>query len=702
MADRAKGIFISNISHELRSPLHGILASAEFLSDTRLDTLQRTFIETIDSCGRTLLEVINHVLDFGKLTYIARLKNKVSRPHIQRISSKEMVPRSVDAAPVDLMAVVEQVVESCYAGYEFKGLFGQVDIGPMLGDSGAKSNEKRTKGLGYGRAKDPTSALTVIVDVDYREQGWYFLLQSGAVQRILMNITGNALKYTPAGWVKVHLSVQNVDGQNYVHMNVSDSGKGISAGFLKTRLFSPFSQEDTLQAGTGLGMSIVKQVVERLGGQINVTSKVNVGTQVHVSLPADPAPRPQLFDSFARVRSLTKNMKVFLAGFDKDVPASKFLYEGMAHYLTNWYNMQLVDNVYSSEIIISDECPELLDYFQQQSPAERSAFDLNTAYGNTPLVYTPENSVNNSVYRAWQPLIVLCSNALRYEFFGQQAETGKIIDFSSKPCGPYKLARSLLFCLEQVETRRRSMETSEASPVMSLCRFSPSRTTSNTSTTTEDSVSSSELGPGNRRRGSFGRGVVRFSPSVRRGSSDLGASMYVPGRGFVPTATSSIVEPPRFVGMRRKSAASPKLLASEYDPIDDSNWQPPAEQIAFKMPTFSRSSASDEKIHMNDLVVPPQAQSPYNRCNPPRSIPLISPATVPREPQTDKSRLPYILIVEDNSVNALILATFLRKRGYPFAQAENGLLAVQAVQARPEGFDVILMDIQSNFPDFLG
>src|SRR5271169_2409308 len=136
MADRAKGIFISNISHELRSPLHGILASAEFLADTRLDNLQRTFVDTIDSCGRTLLEVINHVLDFGKLTYIARLKNKVSRGHVQRSMSKETVPRHTNAAPVDLMAVTEQVVESCYAGYEFKGLFGQVDIGTMLGEAG--------------------------------------------------------------------------------------------------------------------------------------------------------------------------------------------------------------------------------------------------------------------------------------------------------------------------------------------------------------------------------------------------------------------------------------------------------------------------------------------------------------------------------------------------------------------------------------
>jgi len=703
MADRAKGIFISNISHELRSPLHGILASAEFLSDTRLDTLQRTFIETIDSCGRTLLEVINHVLDFGKLTYIARLKNKVSRPHIKRSTSREIVPQSANDGPVDLMAVAEQVVESCYAGYEFKGLFGQVDIGSILGDSGSKSNDKRQKDHGYGRAKDPTSALTVIVDVDFREQGWYFLLQSGAVQRILMNITGNALKYTPAGWVKVHLSIQEVDGQTYVHINVSDSGKGISAEFLKTRLFSPFSQEDTLQAGTGLGMSIVKQVVERLGGQINVTSQVNVGTQVHVSLPTTPAPRPQTVDSFARVRALTKDMKVFLAGFDKEVPASKFLYESMAHYLTSWYNMQLVDNVYSSEIIISDECPELLDYFQQQSPAERSAFALTPPFLNSPFVYTPENSVNNSVYRAWQPLIVLCSNALRYEFFGQQAETGKIIDFSSKPCGPYKLARSLLFCLEQAETRRKSMEaTADTNSHVSPRRLPPSRTVSSTSTVTDDSMSSSESAQGNRRRGSFGRGVVRFSPSVRRGSSDLGASMYVAGRGLVPTATSSIVEPPRFVGMRRKSAQSPKIPPSENEAPDDSNWQPPAEQIAFKMPTFNRSPKSDEGVaKTTDSHTSPRAPSPYSRRNPPRSIPPISPLPAQREKPNREPRPPYVLIVEDNSVNALILATYLRKRSYPFTQAENGLLAVQAVQARPEGFDVILMDIQSMFALFL-
>lgn len=66
-ADNAKGDFISNVSHELRSPLHGILASVEFLADTALDGFQRNLVDTVDICGRTLLDTIEHVLDFSKI-----------------------------------------------------------------------------------------------------------------------------------------------------------------------------------------------------------------------------------------------------------------------------------------------------------------------------------------------------------------------------------------------------------------------------------------------------------------------------------------------------------------------------------------------------------------------------------------------------------------------------------------------------------
>jgi len=250
LADRSKGIFISNISHELRSPLHGILASAEFLSDTYMNTLQRTFTDSIDTCGRTLLEVINHVLDFGKLTYMARLKGKVSRPLIEN-STSIRAPPGVNASTADLIGIVEQTVESCCAVYEFKGIAEQVDMGAILGETDPEFRENRFQRRASGRVQDPLSTLTVIVDVEYRQEGWYFMLQPGAMQRILMNITGNALKYTSAGWVRIQVSVKKVKDEIILQLTVSDSGKGISAKFQQSRLFNPFAQEDTLQKWYG-------------------------------------------------------------------------------------------------------------------------------------------------------------------------------------------------------------------------------------------------------------------------------------------------------------------------------------------------------------------------------------------------------------------------------------------------------------------
>jgi hypothetical protein len=216
-------------------------------------------------------------------------------------------------------------------------------------------------------------------------------------------------------------------GRSTVRIIVTDSGKGISARFLKSQLFSPFAQEDALQAGTGLGMSIVKQVVERLGGQINVTSQIGVGTQVNIDLPGTVVQHAA--DHCSRVRSLITGMKVFITGFNREEPAGGMLYDSIVGYLVNWFAMQVVDDLQSSDLIISDECPELYNYFQTGRSARQS-----------------DRVWVGQVFETSHPLIVLCSNALRYEFYGQQPGT-KIVDFATKPCGPSKLARSLLVCL---------------------------------------------------------------------------------------------------------------------------------------------------------------------------------------------------------------------------------------------------------------
>lgn len=127
-ADRQKGDFIGSISHELRSPLHGILASAEFLSETESDAFQISLIDTISSCGRTLLDTINHVLDFSKINTFERNWHNARKPGIRSkramqgvaSASKEAPPLMNIYAITDLAAVTEEVIEGVYVGQVFQ------------------------------------------------------------------------------------------------------------------------------------------------------------------------------------------------------------------------------------------------------------------------------------------------------------------------------------------------------------------------------------------------------------------------------------------------------------------------------------------------------------------------------------------------------------------------------------------------------
>jgi len=190
-------------------------------------------------------------------------------------------------------------------------------------------------------------------------------------------------------------------------------------------------------------MSIVKQIVQHLRGEIKVSSKVGVGTRVQINLPGEPEMSANSDDSCSQARSLTTGKTVYLTGFDRNAPASRLLYESIASYVTCWYQMEIADDVSFADLIISNECPELLNYFRRQPSPDSQELNLCS---------TEEPATSYNVYRAKQPLIVLCSNACQYEFFGYQAQPGKVIDFLSKPCGPYKLAGSILFCLESQKT----------------------------------------------------------------------------------------------------------------------------------------------------------------------------------------------------------------------------------------------------------
>jgi signal transduction histidine kinase len=234
--DRAKDQFINNVSHELRSPLHGILASAEFLAGTLIDEFQRSLVDNVDDCGHTLLDTIEHILDFSK---------------IKKFGTGIKQSLGV-VAEVDVSAIIEESLEGVYAGFEIHGLFSHT-LGDTTKNQPGDSLKINMNGLASRQLEVPAKMgiPTVILDIDFREQ-WKFNTVSGTWRRLVMNVFGNALKFTPTGWIKVRLEARTISPadtvQNHemdrkmVVLTISDSGKGISRDFMNKKLFIPFCQ----------------------------------------------------------------------------------------------------------------------------------------------------------------------------------------------------------------------------------------------------------------------------------------------------------------------------------------------------------------------------------------------------------------------------------------------------------------------------
>ena len=301
-ADRVKSDFISSISHELRSPLHGILASVELLQETTVDLFQYGMIDTIERCGRTLLDTIQHVLDFAKInTFTQSRSGRRARRYPSRPQPPSGTPTNVN---IDLSLLTEDVVDSVFAGYEFQGRSSLIAMSPVTdlppGGFSRRNSFIGMEGEGYNPSHNKQGSkkdrIDVIMDIGYRPN-WTFNTQSGALTRILMNLFGNALKYTSSGWVKVSLQAKDLAAatpsqpdQSIVTISVSDTGRGMTQEYLQGGLFTPFTQEDPMNPGTGLGLSIVLQIVRSLRGTINITSEPGVGTEVVVSLVLKQAP----------------------------------------------------------------------------------------------------------------------------------------------------------------------------------------------------------------------------------------------------------------------------------------------------------------------------------------------------------------------------------------------------------------------------
>ena len=263
LTDRAKTDFISSVSHELRSPLHGIVGSLELLQEREV-TGDRPLIAQMEKCCKTLTDVIDHLLDFAKINHHVS-RSKVTRKQLSisgRRPSLESLALSVtsEEATHSLARLTEEVASATYYSH--------------------------CCNVGQETSNKIDFALDISPNADF-----HVCDAVGAWKRLCANLIGNALKFTKSGHVAASLKALSRRRKRPVAvLTVSDTGCGMSQEFVQSGLFRAFAQEDPLTPGAGLGLSVVAKLVKGLGGKIEVNSAQHTGTTITVTIPID-APR---------------------------------------------------------------------------------------------------------------------------------------------------------------------------------------------------------------------------------------------------------------------------------------------------------------------------------------------------------------------------------------------------------------------------